>query len=231
MKNLGLLVLRGSVGGLLAGHGAQKLFGSFEGPGLEGTAKYLEGLGLRPGRPWAALAGLSEFAGGVLTLTGFLNPLGPLSIIGSMAVASVTQHRAKPIWATEGGAELPVTNLAAAATLMLAGPGALSLDRAFDVRLPRWVAPAGLIGVGAAVTFAAQRAAEASQSEQAETEEETETEQPQPKSTDQVVEHLPTAQPAADIRDADDTVPADVRAASGSAIVTGPPSSESGLGR
>ena len=44
----------------MAGHGAQKLFGSFGGPGLEGTSGFMEMLGMRPGRPWAYLAGLSS---------------------------------------------------------------------------------------------------------------------------------------------------------------------------
>ena len=96
MANLGVLVLRATMGGLLAGHGAQKLFGSFNGPGLESTSEFMEMLGLNPGRPWAYLAGLSEL-GGALTVLGFLNPLGPLGIIGSMAMAWATAHRGQPI--------------------------------------------------------------------------------------------------------------------------------------
>src|SRR3712207_9565233 len=64
------LVVRLGQGALLAGHGAQKLFGSFGGHGLEGTSGFMEMLGLRPGRPWALLAGLSEFGGGVPTAVG-----------------------------------------------------------------------------------------------------------------------------------------------------------------
>src|SRR5687767_13895981 len=63
MADLGLLGLRLTAGGLLAGHGAQKLFGKFGGYGLEGTAGWLESIGLRPGKPWATLAGASEFGG------------------------------------------------------------------------------------------------------------------------------------------------------------------------
>ena len=153
MGNLAALILRAALGGLLAGHGAQKLFGSFGGPGIEGTTGFMEMLGLKPGRPWAVLAGASEFGGGLLTLLGFLNPVGPLGVIGSMAMAARTAHKGKPIWVTEGGAELPVMNMAAATALMLNGPGKYSLDRALGTRLPGWLAPLGLAIVVLAVLY------------------------------------------------------------------------------
>jgi len=59
VRDLALLILRLTVGGMLAGHGAQKLFGAFGGPGLRSTAGWLESLGLRPGKPWALAAGAS----------------------------------------------------------------------------------------------------------------------------------------------------------------------------
>ena len=145
MGNLAALVLRGVLGGLLAGHGAQKLFGWYGGHGLQGTGGFMESLGLRPGRPWAVLAGLSEFGGGVLTILGFLSPLGPIGVIASMAMATTKAHWGAPIWVTEGGAELPVTNMAASTALILNGPGKYSLDRALGIRLPGWLAPLGLV--------------------------------------------------------------------------------------
>ncbi len=51
MGNLAAFILRVALGGLMAGHGAQKLFGSFGGPGMEGTTGFMEMLGLQPGRP------------------------------------------------------------------------------------------------------------------------------------------------------------------------------------
>ena len=147
MSNLAALILRVVLGSLLVGHGAQKLFGSFEGPGLEGTSGFMEMLGLRPGRPWAVLAGLSEFGGGVLTVLGLLNPLGPLGIVAAMSMATATAHRGKPIWVTEGGAEYPVVNIAASTALILNGPGKYSLDRALGIRLPGWLAPLALAAI------------------------------------------------------------------------------------
>ena len=147
-------IVRLAQGSLMAGHGAQKLFGSFGGPGLEGTSGFMEMLGVRPGRPWAYLAGLSEFGGGVLTALGLLTPLGPLGIIGSMSMATRKAHWGKPIWVTEGGAELPVLNIAVSTALMIREPDRYSLDRVLGIRLPAWVGPLGLVGVILTVLYA-----------------------------------------------------------------------------
>ena len=140
-------IVRLAQGSLMAGHGAQKLFGSFGGPGLEGTSGFMEMLGMRPGRPWAYLAGLSEFGGGVLTALGLLNPLGPLGVIASMSMATRKAHWGRPIWVTEGGAELPVFNIAVSTALMIREPDRYSLDRILGIRLPAWVGPLGLVGI------------------------------------------------------------------------------------
>ena len=141
MKDLGLLILRATTGGLLAGHGAQKLFGAFDGPGLDGTAQMLESLELRPGRAWAPVAGLAEFGGGLLTALGLFNPLGPVGIISAMTMAALTAHRGRPIWVTAGGAELPLTYASNALAIALTGPGRYSLDAALRIRLS-----AGVVG-------------------------------------------------------------------------------------
>ena len=135
-SNLAALVLRAALGGLLAGHGSQKAFGWFNGPGLEGTSGFMEMLGLSPGRPWGTMAAFSELGGGVLKTLGLLHPLGPLGVIGSMSIATTKAHWDKPTWVAEGGADLPVTNIAVATALLLNGPGKYSLDRAFGIRLP-----------------------------------------------------------------------------------------------
>ncbi len=180
MLSFGLLVLRLIFGGLLAGHGAQKLFGWFGGHGLQGTAGWLKSMNMHPSKPWAVLAGVSEFGGGVLTALGFLNPLGPLASTGAMGMAAAKVHRGKPIWVTSGGAELPLTNIAIALALGIAGPGKFSLDCALNLRLPRRLIlipglalAAGSIAYGVISSEHVQReAARAAEQTEAEVEEE-----------------------------------------------------------
>ena len=123
LEDFRLLLVRLAIGGLMAGHGAQKLFGWFGGPGLSGTAGWLESLGMRPGARWAVAAALSEFGGGLLTALGLFNPLGSIGIISAMTMATAKAHWHWPIWATQGGAELPVTKAVVALALGIAGPG------------------------------------------------------------------------------------------------------------
>lgn len=153
MKDFGLLLLRLTVGGLLTGHGAQKVFGWFGGPGLKGVQHRSEELGMRPGEVWGTVNAFGEFGGGVLTLLGFLEPLGPLAIAADMAVAIRRVHLGKPIWASAGGAELPLIDLSAALALAFLGPGRYSLDRLLGFRLPRWIV--GLLTLSAVAVAAA----------------------------------------------------------------------------
>jgi putative oxidoreductase len=157
MKDLAQLILRLALGGLMAGHGAQKLFGAFGGGGLPGTEKMMDKMGFQPADRWALAAAGTEFAGGSLTALGLLSPLGPLAVVAPMVVATGTAHAGKPIWSSQGGAELPVTNLAIAGALFLAGPGAISLDRVFGIKVPWWFSTLALAGTVGGIAVAVGR--------------------------------------------------------------------------
>jgi putative oxidoreductase len=146
-----LLGLRVTLGGYLAGHGAQKLFGAFGGGGPRGTGEHFEQLGLKPGVAMSVLAGATELFGGALTATGTASPLGPLMGASTMVVAAGTAHRGKGAFVQTGGPELPITDIAAAAVLAALGPGRFSLDRLTGTRLPAWMART-VIGTGIALS-------------------------------------------------------------------------------
>jgi putative oxidoreductase len=128
-----LLILRLVLGGIFLGHGAQKLFGAFGGPGLSGTRHFMEQLGLRPGMVWAALAGCVEFFGGALLVLGLLTPFGALLVMGAMLVAIARVHWMKGFWASAGGFEYNLALLAMALVPGLLGAGAFSLDAILGV--------------------------------------------------------------------------------------------------
>ena len=144
--DLGILLLRMTVGLALAAHGSQKVFGWFGGYGPDATGQFMEALGFRPGRRHALAAGYVELVGGLLLAIGFLTPLAAALIASVMVVAAATVHWKNGFFITSGGYEFNLVIGAAALAIAFTGPGALSLDSIVGF------APAGVAwGVGAAI--------------------------------------------------------------------------------
>ena len=134
--DIAILILRGVVGLLFIGHGAQKLFGWFGGHGLTGTANWLGSLGLHPPKLWAIVAGLAEFLGGIGLVLGLFTPVAAAAIIGAMLMAIVKVHWANGIWVTNGGFEYPLLHLVVAAFISFVGPGLYALDTYLNITYP-----------------------------------------------------------------------------------------------
>src|SRR5260370_8096119 len=141
MAALGLLILRLVVGLTVAAHGSQKLFGVWGGPGMTGWTNAVGKLRIRPAQPWAWVAALSEFGGGLLLALGLLSPFGSLAIIGAMSVAIATVHLSRGFWTSKGGFEFNLTLIPAALALALPGPGATSLYTPSSPPLPEPLPP------------------------------------------------------------------------------------------
>jgi len=159
MTALGLLILRLGIGLIIAAHGAQKLFGVWGGPGMAKWTQSVQRLRIRPAQPWAWVAALSEFGGGLLVALGLLSLLGSLAIIGAMVVAIATVHLSKGFWAGKGGFEFNLALITGAAALAFTGPGPYSIDNALGIHLPEPVSLiAGTIAliVGVTVTLASR---------------------------------------------------------------------------
>jgi putative oxidoreductase len=152
---IGRLLVRLVVGGLFIGHGTQKLFGWFEGPGPEGTEQLMYKLDMHPARHNALAAGATETAGGALLAAGLATPLAAASLIGVMITAIRKVHAANGPWNTSGGYEYNLVLIAALLGLVDGGPGDLSVDRALGIHDtgPAWALAA--LGLGAAASAVA----------------------------------------------------------------------------
>lgn len=131
--DLALLIVRIVVGLGFAAHGAQKLFGAFGGYGLAGTGGFFESIGFRPGRAFAAAAGFSEFAGGLLIALGLFGPIGPMLVFAVMTTAILSVHLPKGFFITDGGYELNLAYMGLALLFAVGGYGAYSLDAALGI--------------------------------------------------------------------------------------------------
>jgi putative oxidoreductase len=129
----GRLLARLTIGGLFVGHGTQKLFGWFGGPGPEGTEQMMDKLELRPAHRQAVAAGLAETVGGGLLALGALTPAAGALLSGTMLTAIRKVHFRKGLWNTGGGYEYNLTLIAALAALVESGPGSPSVDRALGI--------------------------------------------------------------------------------------------------
>ena len=145
MRDAALCGARLLLGGYMGIHASQKLWGKFDGPGLDGIGPFFEKHGLAPGREMAMAAAATELTGGVLTITGAAYPAGPMAVASAMAVAA-TYNREGGLMATTGGVELPVLYLTLALTLAAAGPGKYRIGPS----LPDQLAAAGFVAGGLA---------------------------------------------------------------------------------
>jgi putative oxidoreductase len=145
---LALLGLRLVVGLGFAAHGAQKLFGSFGGHGLEGTAGFFEQIGLRPGALHARAAGTTEFLGGLLIAFGLVTPFAAAALIAVMIAAVLTVHVKNGFFNADQGYEYNLTLIAVLFVLAAIGAGEWSLDYALDLELASTGWALGALGVG-----------------------------------------------------------------------------------
>jgi putative oxidoreductase len=139
--DLGLLALRVAVGLIAMAHGAQKLFGWWNGPRLSGFEAFLANnpnpdIGFRGDatKPLAIVGALSETLGGLMLVLGLLTPIAGAAVLGVMIIAATYKATlAGGVWFFASGQagpgiEYEVFLGIAAAVIILTGPGRISLD-------------------------------------------------------------------------------------------------------
>lgn len=125
--------IRLALAAVMIAHGAQKVLGSFGGSGfnafVSGTTPFSF---MRPAWFWLAAAAFAEFVGGILVGLGFLTRFAAFLIACTMLTAVVGVHWSGGFFASNRGYEYPLTLLAMAVALMIAGGGQASVDRALS---------------------------------------------------------------------------------------------------
>jgi len=128
LDNIALAVVRVAAGLFLMPHGAQKLFGWFDGPGLEGTGAYMQSvLPIADGYEAALAAGLVEFFGGLALALGLFTRVAAGAVMVLLLVALST-HVSSGFFVFNGGFEYALLWLIVVAMFWVKGGGRYALD-------------------------------------------------------------------------------------------------------
>ncbi|PAJ75123.1 oxidoreductase [Pseudoalteromonas sp. NBT06-2] len=134
-SGLDTVALRFGAGAIFFAHGAQKLFGWFEGYGLEGTGGWMESIGITPEILMATMVSSAEFFGGLFLMLGLL--VRPTSIILAitMLVAIFSVHINNGLFMSNNGYEFALSLLIISISLAFRGAGSLSVDKLVTKKL------------------------------------------------------------------------------------------------
>lgn len=126
-----LVAVRTALAWIFTYYGAGKLFGSFNGLGIHGTALYFSNTAhLHPGGLFAVLAGVIEFGGAIAMALGFASRLAGLALFGDMVMAMITVTWANGINSEKlpAGYELNIALAVLALVIVVFGAGRFSVD-------------------------------------------------------------------------------------------------------
>lgn len=143
--NLGLLLLRVVVGPVFAFHGYAKIF---RGGRLDGTGRWFDSIGMRPGHVHARLAAVGELSTGTCLTLGLLTPFAGMGLVGLMAVAVWTVHRGHGLLVNRDGWEYNLVLGTIGVMFGVLGAGRWSLDNALGIDLTGGVGFAISLGGG-----------------------------------------------------------------------------------
>jgi len=126
------LPLRLTLAAIFVAHGAQKVLGSWEGPGFSKFISFPAPYPfMKPSWLWMGAAAISELVGGVLMFFGLLTRVGAFFLACTMLVAVIGVHW--PIFfASNKGFEYPLALLAMCLALLISGGGIASIDLALS---------------------------------------------------------------------------------------------------
>ena len=129
----GILFLRVVLGVIMAGHGAQKAFGWWGGPGRAGTIGMTRSQAFRTPVLASFVLTTCELGGGTLMALGLGTPFAGFAIASVMVTAIALVHWKNGFWVGKGGYEFNLLIYAAAVGLAATGGMRFSLDNAIGI--------------------------------------------------------------------------------------------------
>jgi len=125
------LPLRLAMATIFVAHGAQKVLGSFNGPGFEKWISIPPPFSfMKPSWLWLGAAAFSELIGGILIFLGLLTRVGAFLIACTMITALLAKHW--PSFFAPQGIEYPLSLVAICLALLISGGGMASVDLAMS---------------------------------------------------------------------------------------------------
>lgn len=133
--DVGRLILRIALGGVLFAHGLQK----FVLTGVDQVGMFFGSLGLPLPEVAATIVATLELVGGLALVLGILvRPVALLAAV-ELTVAIFTAHMGVGFFADAGGWELPALIAVSLVALALLGPGRLSVLAPVSARMPAFL--------------------------------------------------------------------------------------------
>jgi putative oxidoreductase len=124
--------LRLTLGIIFIGHGAQLVFGAWNGPGWAKITSFPPPFAfMRPGWLWMGAAALSQLVGGSLILLGLLTRVGAFLILCVMLVAMLGVHLHSGFF-LPNGMEYTIALAGMCLALLIVGGGRASADYALQ---------------------------------------------------------------------------------------------------
>ena len=150
--DLGLLLLRLTVGVTLVLHGIAKYRG-----GIDGVSRWFKSEGLSPGLLHAHLAAAGEIIFGFGVAAGLLMPLSGMGYVGVMTAAGWIGHRKNGFFIIKDGWEYVFVLAMTTSSLALLGPGSWSVDNWLGIEMSGigWFIATWLGGAGSAIAMLA----------------------------------------------------------------------------
>lgn len=123
-----LLVLRFALGIIFFAHGAQKAFGWFGGPGMDGAIGFMGQMGIPT--PMVYVAVYTELLGSLALLFGVFSRIAAVGLIVNMLVAIAKVHFANGFFmggSSGPGYEFNLALIAMSLAVLISGPGRLAI--------------------------------------------------------------------------------------------------------